>query len=114
MIDRKVFDEQYKIFDKEFIVELIDMFLNDYKDRFKLLHNDVEAMNFPSLQFNSHSLKGVIANFWDPVTTELSKRLNDMAKNEIQSGLKKSLDELEAKTEILIEELKALKREFTA
>lgn len=114
MIDRKVFNEQYKFFDKEFIVEIIDMFLNDYKDRFILLHNDVETLNFQSLKFNAHSLKGVITNFWDPVTTELSHRLNDMARNEIQSGLKKSLDELEAKTEILIEELKAMKREFTS
>ncbi len=113
MIDRNKFNENFQYFDKEIIVEIIDIFFSEYEERFKNLHENVRTLDFDKLKFNAHSIKGVIANFMDPMTIELSKRLDEMAKNKVENGLQKTLNDLEINTKLLLEELNAIKRELT-
>ncbi|MCX6279195.1 MAG: Hpt domain-containing protein [Bacteroidetes bacterium] len=112
MIDRKQFNDVFEYFDKEVIVEIIDIFVSEYDDRFRKLRANVTDKDFKNLQFNAHSLKGVIANFMDPVTIEQSKRLDEMAKKEIVAGLEKALEDLELNSALLLKELKIIKKEF--
>ena len=113
MIDRNEFDDLFKSFGKEIVVEIIDIFISEYDDRFKHLRENVAAMDFKNLEFNSHSLKGVIAHFKDPVTTEQSRRLNAMAKEKVEAGLEKALQDLEKSSALLLEELKTIKKQLT-
>lgn len=76
MIDRPKFNENFQYFEKEIIVEIIDIFESEYEDRFKALRENISIRDFNQLKFHAHSLKGVIANFMDPVTIELSRRLD--------------------------------------
>jgi hypothetical protein len=113
MIDRQQFNENFQYFDKEIIVEIIDIFFSEYDERFKNLKANVADKDFEKLKFNAHSIKGVIANFWDPVTIEQSRRLDEMAKNKVENGLEKALQDLEQSSALLVEELKKIKKQFS-
>ena len=112
MIDRQKFNETFGQFDKQTVVEIIDIFLSEYAGRFEKLRKNVAGRDFEQLKFSAHSLKGVIANFMDPVTIELSKQLDDMAKNHLQSGLDQVYEDLERNTLLLLEEMKKIRQEL--
>ncbi|NQV02467.1 MAG: Hpt domain-containing protein [Bacteroidia bacterium] len=114
MIDRKRFNENFSYLDKEVVVEIIDIFLDEYVKRFIDLMKNIDDQDFDKLRFNAHSLKGVVANFMDPVTIELSKTLDDKAKDKDSTGLQELYDELKKDSEFLAEELRELKTEFTS
>jgi len=113
MIDRKKFDENFKYFEKEIIVEIIDIFQSEYDERFITLRENVRKLDFVQIKFNAHSLKGVVANFMEPVTIELARQLDEKAKNKEVSGLNQLFEELEKSSGILLEELLKIKAELT-
>ncbi|MCK9203461.1 MAG: Hpt domain-containing protein [Bacteroidales bacterium] len=114
MIDRHKFNENFQYFEKEIIVEIIDIFESEYNERYKNLRENIQNKDFVQLKFNAHSLKGVIANFMDPVTVELSRELDEKAKNKEELGLVPLFDELEKQSGVLRAELKRIKEELTA
>ena len=114
MIDREKFNENFAYLDREVVVEIIDIFLDEYGKRFTDLKKNIDDQDFDGLRFNSHSLKGVIANFMDPVTIELSKILDEKAKARDSKGLQELYDELKKVSESLAEELQEIKSEFTS
>jgi HPt (histidine-containing phosphotransfer) domain-containing protein len=114
MIDRVKFNENFQYFDNEIIVEIIDIFISEYDERYRNLKKNIDEKDFTQLKFNAHSLKGVIANFMDPVTIEQSRSLDEMAKNKIEAGLKDLFNELEKSSFSLLQELKAIKKELTS
>ena len=114
MIDRQKFNDTFQYFDKEIIVEIIDLFISEYPERFDRLHKNIADKDFVALKFNAHSLKGVIANFRDPETTRLSILLDEMAKNRTENGVEQVFNDLQQGTLSLIEELKKMKKEFTS
>jgi HPt (histidine-containing phosphotransfer) domain-containing protein len=113
MIDHVRFNENFQYFDKEIIIEIIDIFISEFDMRFSNLNENVAARDFDKLKFNAHGIKGVIANFMDPDTIELSKRLDEMAKNRIENGLEKTLADFENSAKLLLEELKQMKEKLS-
>lgn len=113
MINRNEFNQNFQYFDKEIVIEIIDIFINEFEERFRNLKDDVSVHNFDKLKFDAHSLKGVIANFMDPDTIELAKRLDEMAKNKVTNGLEDTLVSLEVKSRVLLSELIKIKAELT-
>jgi hypothetical protein len=114
MIDRQKFNDNFQYFDKEIIVEIIDIFFSEYEERYRNLQKNVFEKDFAQLKFNAHSLKGVIANFMDPVTIEHSRRLDEMAKNKVIEGLDQLYEELKKSSGDLMEELHRIRQELTA
>jgi len=114
MIDREKFNDLFTQLDKEIVKELIDIFLSEFDERFRKLRKNVEEKDFEQLRFNAHSLKGVIAYFVDPVTIELSGRLDRMAKNNTTEGLDEVYRELEKNSVRLSEELKIISKDLTS
>jgi len=112
MIDRKKFKENFVYLDKEVVVEIIDIFLSEYEERLLNIQNNITQGDFAGLKFNAHSLKGVIANFMDPSTIELSRTLDEKAKLETNSGLQELYDNLKFATESLVTDLNDLKKDF--
>ncbi len=113
MIDREKFKENFVYLDNEVVVEIIDIFLGEYKERLANLQQNITEQNFTGLKFNAHSLKGVIANFMDPPTIELARSLDEQAKSENMNGLQELFDNLNRETLALVSELTELKNEFT-
>ena len=113
MIDLERFKENFVYLDKEVVVEIIDIFLGEYKDRMASLQQNISDGDFTGLKFNAHSLKGVIANFMDPVTIELARALDEHAKNENSNGIQELFDNLSRETISLVVELEKIKKDFT-
>lgn len=113
MIDREKFKENFFYLDKEVVIEIIDIFLSEYEDRLANIQKNIAEQNFSGLKFNAHSLKGVIANFMDPQTIELSRSMDEKAKLEESNGLQELFENLKERTEALVVELNDLKKEFT-
>jgi len=114
MIDRKKFNENFQYFDKEIVVEIIDIFDSEFNDRFAAIQKSIDDKDFVQLKFNAHSLKGVIANFMDPAAIELSRKLDEVAKMKETHGLQELYNELFSSSKNLREELKEIKKEFTS
>ena len=114
MIDRQKLNQNFQYFDKETIIEIIDIFFEEYPARIQKMRKNIEDLDFVQLKFNAHSLKGVIANFQDPLCIELSCKLDEMAKNQEKNGLPGLFEDLVAASDKLLEELKGLKAEVAA
>jgi HPt (histidine-containing phosphotransfer) domain-containing protein len=112
MIDRDKLNNNFQYFDKETIIEIIDIFFSEYPERIEKIEKNISEGDFVQLKFNAHSLKGVVANFQDPVTIEVSRRLDEMAKNQISAGLPELFSELKTACERLMSELDNLKKEY--
>ncbi len=54
----KAFDDDW-----EFLKEVIDMFIADYPDMLKNIHEAIESNDAPGLQRTAHALKGMLGNF---------------------------------------------------
>ena len=94
MIDKATFKENFQYFDNELVVEIIDIFLNEYEERLAQIEDDFNKPDFISLKFNAHSYKGVVANFYDPEITDSSKDLDKYAK-QLSAALSAKLDKPE-------------------
>ncbi|TSA26359.1 MAG: Hpt domain-containing protein, partial [Bacteroidetes bacterium] len=105
--------ENFIYLDNEVVNEIIDIFLDEYEVRLKNLQKNITDLDFTGLKFNAHSLKGVVANFMDPVAIELTRKLDEQAKMEDPGGLQELFDHLKRETESLAQELRELKAEFT-
>ncbi len=114
MIDRQKLNDNFQYFDKEIVVEIIDIFFSEYDERFINLQKNVQEKDFVNLKFNAHSLKGVIANFMDPVTIEFSRKLDEMARDKNEIGLDHLYADLKRSSDQLLEELRMLKKELTS
>jgi HPt (histidine-containing phosphotransfer) domain-containing protein len=114
MIDRQKLNQNFQYFDKETIIEIIDIFFSEYPERVEKIQNNINAKDFIQLKFNAHSLKGVVANFFDPVTIDLTRKLDERAKSQDSQGLQKLFEDLKSACEKLMEELTVLKAEVTS
>jgi HPt (histidine-containing phosphotransfer) domain-containing protein len=114
MINREKFNENFQYFDKDIITEIIDIFLSEYDARYTAIAKDIEAKDFVKLKFDAHSLKGVIANFMDPVTIELSRQLDEMTKIRQEAGLSELYADLLKASDALKEELIAIRKEINS
>jgi HPt (histidine-containing phosphotransfer) domain-containing protein len=114
MIDRQKLNQNFQYFDKETIMEIIDIFFSEYTERVATMQKHINACDYGQLKFSAHSLKGVIANFQDPVTIDLSRKLDEKAKAQDPKGLQQLFEDLKSACEKLMEELRGLRAEVSA
>ncbi len=112
MIDKEQFRENFRPFDNEIVVEIIDIFTTEYPDRMSELEKNIQEEDFESLRFNAHSLKGVIANFLAPEPKSYAKELEERGKNKIIDGSTDYFIKLKTSTAKLVEDLKELRSEY--
>jgi hypothetical protein len=63
MINEKLFHEKYVHFDKETVVEIIDIFINEYQERIDRISRSLDMRSLENLQKNAHASRAVIGNF---------------------------------------------------
>jgi len=105
MIDLENFNENFKYYGSDVVVQIIDMFVEDHQQDLKMIEQNIRNKDFQSLRFNAHHLKGSIANFMDAEATELTRKLEEMGENETEEGLAETYAELQLTTQILLKEL---------
>lgn len=109
MINKGTFSAMYENFDKEVVVEIIDIFIKEYPDRIIQLEQDIQNGDLESLYKHAHSLKGVIANFYDEDARQLALALETKGKTKDSAGLSDLLNQLKISCESLLSELKTLR-----
>lgn len=112
MVDKATFTAMYENFDKEVVVEIIDIFIKEYPDRMAQLEQDIQAGDLDSLYKHAHSLKGVIANFYDEDARQLALALETKGKTKDPSGAPELLQKLKSACELLLAELKTLRTAY--
>jgi HPt (histidine-containing phosphotransfer) domain-containing protein len=79
MINKQLFLDTFKVFDREVVVEIINIFFEEYPLRMENMDKNIADKNYKDLAFNAHSLKGVVSNFASPVLFELAREVEKMA-----------------------------------
>lgn len=109
VINKEQFQENFKFFDKEIIVEIIDLFIDEFDERMKTLKENIDTSDRESLVFHAHSIKGVISNFVAEEPREYAKQLEEKAKLSDQTELLEIYHKLYGSTAQLVDELKAIR-----
>jgi len=112
MIDKKQFLENFQYFDNEVVLEIINIFIDEYPERMATLRKNIDEEDFDQLKFNAHSLKGVVANFVAPEVQELARQLEIKGTHKDLTDVETLFNALKEKTGLVVEELKALKGNF--
>jgi HPt (histidine-containing phosphotransfer) domain-containing protein len=112
MIDKVTFKGMYDNFDKEVIVEIIDIFISEYPERMVSIQEAIQLNDLDNLYRRCHSLKGVIANFYDEDARILAFALEQKGKNGDPSGLAELFEQLKPAAEKLLVELKAIRADY--
>lgn len=112
IISKEQFIENFQYFDKEVVVEIINIFIDEYPERISLLQKNIDEKDFDQIRFNAHSIKGVIANFVAPEVHEMAKQLEMKGTNKDDQGIEDLFAEFKQKTQLMLEELIELKESF--
>jgi len=112
MIDKKQFLENFQYFDNDVILEIINIFIDEYPERMETLRKNIDEKDSDQIKFNAHSLKGVVANFVAPEVQELARQLEMKGANKDMEDVEVLFKELKEKTGLVIEELEVLKDNF--
>ncbi len=112
MIDKKQFLENFQYFDNEVVLEIINIFIDEYPERMETLRKNIDDKDFEQLKFNAHSLKGVVANFVAPEVQELARQLEMKGAGKDIENVEPLYAELKEKTVLVVSELEALKSNF--
>ena len=106
VIDWIQFNDNFQYYDKTIILEVINIFFEEYDDRIANLQKNIDENDFAGLAFNAHSLKSVIANYMAPDAYECTRKLEELAKNKSGDGIKEVFSQLKSTTQELILELR--------
>jgi hypothetical protein len=120
MVNKQNFYETYELFDQSVIIEIIDIFISEYAERFEKLTKNIADRDFQSMRFNAHSLKGVIANFSAPVPLEMVRAFEKTAAHLLETNgegfdadtMSKNLEEIKKATFIMADQLAEIKQEI--
>lgn len=112
MIDHEKFNEYFRHFDNETIIEVIDIFLDEYESRISALRKSIDEKDFPSIKFNAHSFKSVISNYFSGETFELIKQIEMKGQNEDLEDLEDLFIGFTEKSKKLGQELEEIKNTY--
>ncbi|MFN8428103.1 MAG: Hpt domain-containing protein [Anaerolineales bacterium] len=108
-IDRQTFDDLKQMSGEEFIVELIDTFLDDAPKLAAEMHAALAAQDSDSFRRAAHSLKSNAATFGATRLAELTKRLEALGRENRLTDAGDQLSLLDEALKSACEELKGLK-----
>jgi len=112
IIDRENFDNNYKIFDKEIVVEIIDIFIEEYPDRIESFTKAIKTEDSELLRTTAHGFKGVLGNFFANNPYELAKKLEAKGKSADFSDVETLFKELQDYCTDLIQELETIRYDY--
>ncbi len=98
--------------DKKLLLELLDIFVEDYQKKIKLLEKSVSDNDYGQAHSLAHSLKGASGNIGAKAIYETFFQLDQMAKNNDLSQAADILAEMTQCFKNLKERIAALKKEF--
>lgn len=110
MIDWDKFNLYMQSYGKEVILEVIDIFINEFPQNISDLKKNVEEMDFPQLDIHAHTLKSNCAIFGATEAAKLALKLELMGKKKVDEDMIGVLAQLVPAGEELIKELEQYKK----
>ena len=111
MIDKEVFTENFKYYDNEVIVQIMDIFLGEYAGNLEVIQKSIQEHDYVTLNQKSHGLKGVVA-YMSEELSDLCQQLETKGKENNGKGLQPIFDQLKGGILELVEELVSLRKEY--
>lgn len=119
MMDKEAFKENYKVFDPEIILEIINIFMDEYQGRLSKLQQSFNEKAYQTFKFDIHAFKGVIGNFTTGTPFEQAKILEQFAEEKLsettavtEKQFQYGLDDFRVSVIHLAGELNELKNEY--
>jgi len=130
MINKARFKEHFDYFDKEIVVEIIDIFVDEYDERIQKMTMSILDKNLEALKKAAHAFKGVIANFeldcqaYEKVSaiehgvsgfldeTKAGHTLSYEASNSFYNLIKEDFEAFKHASSELLSDLKAIRCEY--
>ena len=95
--------------DKELMLELFDIYLEDYVGKRVALEQACKSSNFEEIKSIGHSLKGASGNISAKSVREICMTFEDMGKNELLTGWENLIADLDKQIELLKEQIAQVK-----
>jgi len=111
MINKESFRDNFRYYDKSIVLQVIDIFLDEYPDRLIELEKNVSELDYPAIDNNAHSFKGAVA-YMSPLVAELARKLEFMGKEQSNGGIIETFEELRSVTRLLANDLKDIRTEY--
>lgn len=92
--------------DKEFIAELVEIFIKDVPEQLSEIKEAVDNLNSRDLQKSAHKLKGAIANFEQKAAFETALKIETMGRNNRLEGVEEAYGTLVREVGCLVDALK--------
>ncbi len=101
-------DEVLKRFDedKDFLSELVEIFINDAPEQLSEIQKAVDSHNDEEIQKSAHKLKGAISNFEEKEAYEVALKIETMGRNNRLDGVEEAYDTLVKEVEYLLNALR--------
>lgn len=112
MIDKEKFNENFRYYDNEVIVQVMDIFLGEYARDLQILQKSISELDFTTINRKAHSLKGVVS-YMSLRLSELCYQLEKKGQEKSGDGLVPLYIQLENDIMELVEDLKILRKEYT-
>ncbi len=112
LIDKEALIDTFQFFDREIVIEIIDIFIKEQPERMAKIREAIKNLDFDTMRFEAHSLKGVIANFVAEKPIKLARTLENKGTEKDESGLHELLTQLEKSTSDLVDDLKLLRKDY--
>mgnify|MGYP002629106725 CR=1 FL=1 len=107
------FRDNFQYFDKEIVLEIINIFIDEHSARINTISDSIKANDYDGIKFNCHSIKGVIANFCAPEVEEQAKKLELMGTNQNTEGIGDLFEDFKVSSSQMVDELEVMKLEYT-
>ena len=111
MINREKFDETFHYFDKDVIVNIIDLFEKGLSERLMKIQKNIHEQDFDDLVVNVHSLKSVTGPFMAVAPYELICRIEELADQGSNQDLQELYEKLKSSMDELVIELTEIRKE---
>ena len=111
VLDLKEFLERVQD-DKELLLELLDIFVEDYKDKSRQLDEAVQRNNYEQVRSVAHSLKGASGNISAKVMCQTFTKLEEMGKDSNLAGAGELLRALKGQFEDFTVRINQIKEEL--
>jgi HPt (histidine-containing phosphotransfer) domain-containing protein len=98
--------------DKELLLELLDLFIEEFQEKRKLLGAAIENKNFEQIKSATHSLKGSSGNISAKSLRVTVIQIEKMGVNNDLTGAQEALGDLDKKYDALLGRINDLKEEF--
>ena len=96
--------------DKELLMELLEIYLDDYPGKRKQLGEDVSAKNTEGIKSIAHSLKGAAGNISAKALHSLFWQIEQKTKNNDFSGVDSLISAIDQQHAILEQYIQSLKK----